>query len=147
MTHKEYADGLRAIADFFEQHEEIGLPHDAEYFSYFSAQTKEEMALLSRALGSCNKKYGDWQFILSRNFGAVTFRAIVSREQICKRVVVGKKAIPGHVLPAKPEEYIPAHEEDVIEWQCDEPLLESPFPDGHDMQVESEMEREARDRA
>jgi len=125
MTHKEYADSLRAIADFFEQHEEVPLPHDAHNFDYYSANTREAMATVATALGSCAKRLiaDSTLFALERPFGNVAFRAIAIRENVCKRVVTGKKFVPSRIIPAMPERVVPAEEVDIIEWRCDEPLL------------------------
>jgi len=127
MTHKEYADSLRTIAKFFEEHEELPLPHDADTFNYFSAYTKPEMALVAHALGSSTKEFTDSMFHLNHQFGTIKFSAIAYREEVCERIVVGKKTVPAHVIPAKPEQYIPSAEEDVVEWRC-EPILEVAEP-------------------
>lgn len=124
MTHKKYAESLRMIADFFEVHEEIDLPNDSGAFNYFRANTRDEMAKLARALGDGVKKEYDKDFggsvALSKTFGSIDFRVIAYRSSVCKRIVTGKQMVERRVIP---ETVIEAHEEDVYEWDCSEPLL------------------------
>ena len=130
MTRKEYADSLRMIADFFEHHEEIALPHDAAAFNYLAVHTRSQIASLVRALGTCTKHYNEdfiGAFAVRRMFGSIAFRGIANRDAVCERVEVGQNHIPECVIPAKPEETIPAHIEPIYEWRCsDTTLLEEP---------------------
>lgn len=127
MTHKEYAESLRLIADFFEQHEEIEIPHDAESFNYFQARSRSELGRLIRAFdGSCTKHYDEsfrGSFDVRKKFGSITFKAICYRDTVCERIEVGKRTIPELVVPARPEEVIPAHDEPVYEWSCNDASL------------------------
>lgn len=155
MTNVEYANSLRLIADFFASHPEIPIPHDATPFNYFSANSKESIARLVRALGACEKRYDAafaGSFEIHKTFGTITFRAIADRDRVCERVVVGKKTVPETVIPAKPmepERVIAAHEEDVIEWRCEESILASAEPIDIDaplaqaIQHDQQQEREA----
>ena len=122
MTHKEYADSLRLIADFFENNEQVALPHDAEEFRYFAAQSKEDMSTVAKALGSCKKVILDDFFELHAKFGAILFNAVANRGRVCERVVVGKETIPERVVP---EQIVPEHEVEIIEWRCPEALMPS----------------------
>lgn len=131
MSNADYASSLRLIADFFESHPEIPIPHDATPFNYFAAHTKQDIARLIRALGTVEKKYDaayTGSFEIHKTFGTITFRVIADRDRVCERVVVGSQLVPEMVIPAKPaepERVVPAHEEDVIIWECNESLLES----------------------
>lgn len=117
MTHAEYADSLRKIAAWFEAHPEVKLPHDAHEVNLFNIHTREEMEKTARIFGSCEKEYTDTGlFMLKKKFGQITLRAVAHRDQVCKRKVVGAKLVP--------EQVIPAHNVDVVEWECFEtPLL------------------------
>lgn len=125
MTHEEYSDSLRQIADFFEHHPEIRLPNDAENFIYYGASNKEQLSSLARALGDCQKFLDTrWElFELRHKFGAITFRSISRQDAVCIRRVVGERNVPERTIP---ETIIPAHTEEVREWDCSESLL-----DGH----------------
>lgn len=125
MTNKEYADSLRLIADFFEQHTEIEIPQ-SERFDYYRYDTKADMAKLARALGGKTDKVvsGDW-FELHHKFGAITFRAVANRADVCEKRQIGTRPVPEQVLFARPAETIPAHEEPIYEWVCPDSLLGS----------------------
>jgi hypothetical protein len=118
MTHKQYADSLRQIADWYESHAEIPLPHDANEFGLFTIHTLDGMETLARAFGACEKDYTEGFFKLKKGFGEIVFTAYASRDQICKRKVVGTREVPETIIPARTEE--------IVEWECfDTPLLKS----------------------
>ena len=114
--HKEYATGLRLVADFIEQHPELPLPPTE--FSNYSLNTKEEAEKLMRALGTCEKVYTDQMFYLVKKFGALTYRGVFFRDEVCTRIQVGEKLVPEHHLPARDAETIAEHMEPVYEWRC-----------------------------
>ena len=118
MTHNEYAESLRQIADWWEAHPEVPLPYDMSPFRYVATK-RDEMTKIAAALGSCEKDYDGGLFYLRKHFGAVQFEAFVAREQVCERKVVGKRRVAKRVIPA--------HTEDIVEWECfDKPLLAPP---------------------
>src|ERR1700681_592109 len=100
------------IADWLEQHPEIELPYDAQCYSYFAATTKEAMVRLARTFGSCEKEYSTGLFSIKKQFGAISFEATCSREQVCERVVTGKREVPAQTITTA------AHTEDIVEWRC-----------------------------
>jgi hypothetical protein len=113
VTNKEYAESLRSIADFFEQHPEVSLPYDHAEFNYIRSEAK--VSPVARALGTCTKVYDGaypGSFELQRSFGSIRFRAIWKRETVCERIEVGKKTIPEQLM------FIPEHEEPVYKWRC-----------------------------
>ncbi len=121
MTNKEYADSLRMIADFYEQHPQAGLPFDHVIFVDICTGRVEGII---NALGSFRNEYdkdfeGSIAFVTK--FGEIEFRAITSRRDCCKRKQVGVRQVPEKVIP---EMVIPAREEPIYEWDCSEPLLE-----------------------
>jgi hypothetical protein len=120
-AHKEYADGLRALADFVEQHPEFPVP--TREINQCSLDTKEEAAALARALGKCDKQFHGDIFIIAKDFGGVKLRALFYRDKVCKREKVGVKTIPEQHIPAREAEFVPAHTEDVYEWRCPGSLL------------------------
>lgn len=126
--HTAYAAGLRELADWIEAHPDIALP--AKEIRVYSLNERDEAAAVLRALKPCRKEYSDNMFDIKRDFGAVTLDFVFYRDRVCKARVVGQKEIPEVREPAKtieiPEKIIPAHTEDIIEWDCGEPLLEVP---------------------
>lgn len=135
MTHQQYADSLRKLADFWEANPDIELPHDADRVNYFSAHSREDVTRLARAfreVGGRTEKFYDQaysnSFELEHHFGGIAFRVIADREKVCEAVVVGKRHVEAQVIPARAIEVIPARDEDIIEWRCDSALLEPSAP-------------------
>jgi hypothetical protein len=119
MTHTDYANGLRQVADFLESHPEIKLP-DAQ-LSCYAIFNKDEAAAVLHAFGNAKKEYDDNIFLLSKDFGAINLRYVGQRSAVCEKVQVGTKEVPEYVEPAveaQPERVVPAHEEPIIEWRC-----------------------------
>lgn len=79
---------------------------------------------MAKHVGSCEKKVDDTYFELSKKFGVITVNFFAYRSDVCERVQVGAREIPEQILPAKPEEVIPAHTEPIYEWKCPESILE-----------------------
>lgn len=127
MTHKEFADSLREVAAFFEQHEELPVPGGLVSIGWYEPSGKEQMTAIAKAFGTCKKKFeGEW-FRLIKTFGVITLTATDLRSSVCERVQVGTKVIPEQISPAveaRPEEVIPEHEEAIYEGYCPESLLQ-----------------------
>mgnify|MGYP001566893206 CR=1 FL=1 len=116
MTHSEYADGLRRIADWYEEHPDVPLP-EAQLTVYAVRDTRETVAQIARALGTARKEFAEHAdlMFLVRDFGGVTLRFCFTRQTVCTRRVIGARFIPAR--PGEPE-----REVEVIEWDC-EPIL------------------------
>ena len=131
MTHKEYADSLRLIADFFEAHEEVALPHDAHEFSLYNIRDRESLVTLMRALGSCKKCYDESFFRVEKRFGSILLKTYMHREAVCERIVkekfVVKELRAKPVVQVAPTEFEEVEvEKEVIEWRCpDAGILET----------------------
>lgn len=129
MTHAEYADGLRQVADFLEAHPEIELPENTlNCYRLFDKKVAAVVAAAMSKGGRANKEWSDSLFTISREFGPITLKYMGTRSNICERVIVGKVAVPEQKVPARPAEEahtIPAHEEPLYEWRCT-PLLMKP---------------------
>ncbi len=99
--------GLRELADFLDAHPEI----DASVQSYnVFVRTSAELAKIAR-LTSWEKKYDGAYFMLRKTFSdGLNLDINIQRQEVCKRVVIGRQVIPAVTIP----EYT----EDVIEWQC-----------------------------
>ena len=127
MTHAEYADGLRQVADFLEAHPEIELPEST--LNCYRLYNKEAVAVTARALssgGRCAKVYEESIVLLKRVFGPIELCYLGSRSNVCERVQVGTKIEPEHIIPAQAEQFIPAQAEQFIPerevqvygWRC-----------------------------
>ena len=117
---RDFIDGLRQVADFFEQHPSVPMPQSDMTINVF-VSTREEMATIAR-VSKWDKIFDNNFFMLRKSFGPLLLLDVNAwRDVICKQVSKGTR-----IVPAKPEEVIPAQperEEEVFEWVCDEPLL------------------------
>ena len=110
---REWIDGLRLIANFFDANPQLKVPH--YLIINVMCDTKEEVAAFAQA-GSWTKEYTDNWFILRRQFGDITLDVNIYREEVCRKVEVGEK-----VIPAQPVQ--PQRTEKVYEWVCEDASL------------------------
>lgn len=125
MTHAEYVDSLRQLADFYEAHSEIPLPGGAAEMRIYQVNSRKDAATLARAFGACEKEYTDDLFYITKKIGAISLCGVFTRNEVCERVVVGTRIVPERVVPAiqaQPEQVIPEQEEEIYEWKCS-PIL------------------------
>jgi hypothetical protein len=117
MNNQEYAQSLRKVADWFEKHPEVAPPHDANVIHLYNVHSRADMERVARNFGSCEKVYDDYgNFRLQKKVGDITIEAVASRSEICKKKIVGSRVVP--------EQVVPAHVEEIVEWECfDTPLL------------------------
>ena len=129
QEHKDYASGLRQVADFIESHPEIDLPEHV--ITHYGLHSKEKAATVARALstgGRCDKVFDDHLFTIKRNFGPIELRYLGVRSSVCEQVAVGKRVVPEQYVAPKPAvegHTVPEHEETIYEWRCT-PLLSKP---------------------
>lgn len=114
--------GLRALADHYEAHPDLHLPHLPDYSAAFHIFPRHDLDAQSAALGGLRRKeWGDELYGVTRDFGGgVTVSIKVPREQVCERVQVGtkKKWVPA------PDAPMVEVEEPVYTWVCND--VESP---------------------
>lgn len=122
-THAEYAAGLREFADWIELHPEVDLP--SKDITNYATDTREYAGIALAALKPCKKRYSDSMFYLDKSFGPITYTLAFFRNAVCTPKVIGKKIVEEQYIPPQtfPSKLIPAHEEDIIEWDCHEALL------------------------
>ena len=109
---------LRAFATWLEDKpnivKKLGNKVFGMYLSTYSA--KEDLAILVKEIGACEKEYLDNSLYLRRDFGkTVQLSLSTSREAVCAKKVVGTKTVPSA--------YYPEHEVDIVEWDCPESVL------------------------
>ncbi|MBI3936388.1 MAG: hypothetical protein HY323_05380 [Betaproteobacteria bacterium] len=113
---REIADWLDAAPDF-----EGSISASINLYTHDAAG----FYALVRALGGKRKKDGVGNtFWVERRFGQAGVITVFAhdREQVCRKVVTGTREIS--------EEVIPAHTEEIIEWECPDALLSSLPEDG-----------------
>ena len=114
--HQRFAANLRILAEFYEMHPDIELPHGEVVF-YLWPDGEQDVPKIARAMGKARKgALGDTWFTLERKFGELlVVRAHWSRESVCKRTVVGQKSVQRDVPTSYRTETVL---EDVVEWEC-----------------------------
>ena len=113
MNGQEYAHGLRLIADWYEAHPDMPVPHTDEIGVYGVKETREEAARIAEALTPCRKEWAENFFKLVHDFGTLKLKFVFMRSAVCTRRVVGHR-----VIPASPESVV-----EVVEWDCPDSLL------------------------
>ena len=118
---------LEMIAAWYREHPEVPLPEYAVLTRYngqvrlgVQAHSKDEIAAYARAFRRATKEYAGDFFYLRADMGEVRVEVYAPRKNVCRRVVTGTRLIPESVVP---ESIVPTHEEEIVEWVCDEPLL------------------------
>jgi len=129
MTKNEYVAALRELADYVEEREWpekiqgwIGPQDtfDTPNLS-FSARNKTEFGLLCAAFGSFEKTRDTYcTGAVATLPSGVKISVITSRENVCRKVVVGKRVVPA---TERIVEEIPEHEEEIVEWECPESFI------------------------
>jgi hypothetical protein len=116
LTTAQFVHILRKLAALYEQKPTLpvvyALGHmgDAIY-----CHSKEEFATTVKAFGGGEKDATD-QTIEFYPVAFPTLKIVAFKNQVCERVVVGKRiipALPAFTLPATKE-----HEEEIVEWRC-----------------------------
>jgi len=122
-TSGELAAGLRALADFIDAHPDLPYPTYLRWPSVWCPTSADEVAALIRAAKAAGipveKRHSATQRNVAFQFGAVKAEALVNKEEVCERVVVGQKVElvpdPTYIPPDVPlvEQVV-----DVTEWRC-----------------------------
>lgn len=129
---KEWVEGLRALADFFEAHIEVPAPYSVNIYTSIrkfdengnldEAAVKDTMVELARAMKPVEKRYDSTDFNLIKTFSSkVKLSYYCDREVACTKVVTGTREVEEviYVPPVKTGKTVT---EETFEWQCD-PLL------------------------
>lgn len=106
-----FTAALRELATFLDEHPQVPIPYAPTMNMYVS--DAKDFAPIARA-ASWEKGYLDNWFYLRKQFGAeegIQYEINISRDAICRKVVVGTRIVPA--VEAQPE-----REEDVTEWVC-----------------------------
>jgi hypothetical protein len=130
MTHAEFVESLRALADFYEAHPTLPPAYSMSGtdISIF-AQGKEELAGISEVfypkaeIKSCETFF---RLFYTEKLGAFTLQALDYHSQVCERKVVGHRTVKKQVATGYTEV---EEREEVVEWHCPEiavPSLPAP---------------------
>jgi hypothetical protein len=132
MTNKEYADGLRLIADFYETHPRMPLPSNGgtNGFTVFAgraeglvAKSLSEIAAILVDGGDLEKTANETFYCVSREFGSLRFEVLDYRKNVC--TVVGShkeiKTVTRTITPAVTQ--VVQEEIEILDWECPKSLL------------------------
>lgn len=111
MMSEAFVKALRELADWYESHPDAPTPC-AETINVFPDVS--DLASGVRHCGGFKKVHADKWFFLTRDFGGIRLEFNFSRDEVCERIVIGKRVVPVQITPE--------HEEEIVEWKC-HPLL------------------------
>lgn len=123
---QEFIEGLRELAAWYENHPNAPVPNSYAMdmtVTNFTAKPEE-----IRAIGKGVKDYDDVWFRYIVTGERFKLQFLEYRSQVCTKKVVGTKLVPEQVIEACEAQVIPAHEEEVFEWECPGSLL-NPEPE------------------
>jgi hypothetical protein len=111
---QEKIDSMKDFLLFLETHPDFPVPVTfTQQYGFFD--TKKELVAITRQLGKVKKVQISEYYSVEKSFGLVSYTAYIAREKVCRAVVTGKRWVQGRIVNP--------HEEDVVEWICDDPLL------------------------
>src|ERR1700722_3262594 len=117
MERSEFIQGLRDVADLYEQQEGLPLPsYEYNHTSYNCSL--DTMVAVAKTPGGWERKGAGGMVLLMRKVGPLTVKYYAARELVCEKVVVGKKFVPEQTIEGTPTRIVSAHVEDEIEWKC-----------------------------
>jgi len=90
--------------------------NDGVELRFYPSDTLEEVRNWSETLGTFEKNLeNDTYFRMVQRQENFSVRVTFKKELVCERRVVGTKLVPDNYTPSRLE---PAHEEDIVEWDC-----------------------------
>jgi hypothetical protein len=137
---EKYIADLRWLADTLESNPTLQTPYFGA--AIIGAKSKEDIAINVKAYGGHWKKGGDdSDLTLNRLINQnLSLHIYARRNDVCERVVVGKRLIPEVVLPATREQVFPEHEVEIVKWNCPVLLEET----GSQYSPDTEAENDAK---
>jgi hypothetical protein len=118
MTRTDYINALRRIADVYQVNPDLEAPAYIPA-SWVFAATPEAFIRYVRAFGGGGKEFKGEDLEFTPEYCGDIIKINCKREQICERKVVGSRHVPEKIIPAQ---IVPAHEEEIVEWDC-KPIL------------------------
>lgn len=129
MTNKEMAAALHDLAAVYESDEQLKQPYELEPEScgmVIFCHNPQDWHHAVRAFGA-GEKSADHNSLIFHPQAFPFLRINGFKHAVCERVVVGSRLIPEMVVPAVPEQTIPEHEEEIVEYRC-RPFTEPAAP-------------------
>ncbi len=119
MTNNELAKQFQILSEIYENNPDIPQPSSFKdgCHEFLFCTTKESVEKTLKAFGS-GEKYDGTTNILFYPKKCQSIIIAIEKGQICKKVKVGTREVPETITPGVPERIVPAHTEDVFEWEC-----------------------------
>jgi hypothetical protein len=117
------ADNLRALATWFDKHPDAPVPFglsDSVKFICHLSYGKEARDKEIRSIGTFEKNFDNNYMNLRVTVGDYTLEYYTPRASVCTPKITGTRHVEEKVIPAT---VIPAHEENIIEWDCPDSIL------------------------
>lgn len=135
-----YIEGLRALADVLQKHDEVPLPSNGGtgtiVFNFWSDDAKARMAAVARAFPVTWRKHaweaasGTAYFELNATLHGLPLQLGAHRDTVCERIVTGieEREVEEEVEPAKTRKVVKKVE--TVEWRCTPLLAPAVSPEG-----------------
>lgn len=117
QSRAERLDRVRRLADWLESHPECPLPTEwmERRFRAYEVDDLETAVRIARSVPRVEKRLEDTLFYLTvEPEDGTMLEYVIWRSRVCRPKVVGTRHVE--------EQVIKAHDEEVVEWEC-EPLL------------------------
>ena len=118
----EWAEGLRELADFAEEHPCLFERADGEAVHLF-ARNREELAEKARDLGTAEKHEDTSFYYLVRRFGPHQVTLNIEREKVCTRIQTGVEEILAPDPEAVKQLPLVKTWKPTYEWSCPDSIL------------------------
>jgi hypothetical protein len=152
MADQKFVQFLRELADWYEEHPTVPAPYalEGETVSVYLFGHPNPKEVL-RAIGSFDKKFtsGGEHFTASKLVAGKTLEFTFYRDSVCIPKVVGTRYVEEQLIPEQyvPSRVIPAHEEDIVEYDCQPVLRPEPKEEeesDQEVRVPSHVETDAK---
>lgn len=124
MESSVFVEGLRRVADWYEEHPDCPLPKgysDGVFSNYVN--TKDEVVEAKDRFGVVAVEADEYYFSVFKSFGNFQMKVFASRSTVCKRKVVGTKKVWKKEATQWTEKEV---EEEIVEWDCPPELVPEP---------------------
>lgn len=121
ISNETFVSGLRKLADLYEAHPEVPLPHNiGMYGDAIYCHSPAGFAAAVRMFGAGSKSDGDSTLDFTPGF-PLPFKVYGFKSDICERVQIGEEVVPAQPEQVVPEHVIPAvaeHTKPIYKWNC-----------------------------
>lgn len=123
MTNKGFVEGLRRVAEWYEEHPDFPLPYaydgDRGIFSR-AVHSKDKVIEAKKVFGKGAVVEADGHYFnVFKSFGGMQLNVWATRSNVCTKKVVGTKKVWKREATHWAEKEV---EEEIVEWDCPDEL-------------------------